>query len=442
MSIASIVILCIFLALLIVPWIVELVYYLLLRGSSRRTEKFLCNHLRYLVYITGKVRSGKTTFQAGYANIRTKDLIKRALLKIKFICLAFPQIPFDCIEKRLVEDFEQGYIDSYTEAKKLLADGSLLAAYANLSYDNHLSAKPVPFLSLLADYIDARWALMRNNYVYYYGKAFHSWITNNDAMDYSPEMLNIKDCALNPDKKDSDKLQDYHLLPYSIICEDEKQLSGKDCTTFWQYSKQDSGAADCMRLIGQLGQETIYYTTTNQYWGTDINRERDLATEIVAMRKSIAINPHFTAMFYLNLITIPARINLWFKKKKKGYEAYLVNSKSRDFLGKIYNLKKCVASHSYVLFLGRIYHDTNDFGKTRITSDTVDALRAVIPIKYCRGSTNTFQFHSVQKMLIQKSRWKITDEPKAITEDDLASRVLKKRNQQGEKEIITKKSKK
>lgn len=323
----------------------------------------------------------------------------------------------------------QGRDSSDTMATRLLTRGQILGQYGHLRYDNHLTAHPVPFLSMLADYIDAQWALMRNNYVYYYGKAFHSWVTGNDAMDYDPSMMAIKDTFLNPSRKDSDRRSDYHILPYSIICEDERQLSGKDCTQFFAYAKADSGSSDFLRLIGQLGQETIYYVTTNQYWGTDINRERDLATEVVSMEKSVAINPHFCEMTLIKIVEIPARIVLWWKRKRHGkVQPYLVNSKARSFLARTTDLKKRLVAHSFVLFKGLIYHNANDVGKPiKSIASAVDRLHSVIPIRYCRGSTNTFEFHTVQKMLISKSRWRLTDEPGEIQDNDLASRVLQKK---------------
>lgn len=414
---------------IVVPWILEIVYVLSLRSSARRSERFVCHALRYIVYITGKVRAGKTTFQAGYANIRTKWLMRKAQDKIRFACLAFPEVPFDVVDDRLREALGKGQIDSFAMATVLCGEGQILNRYRRLSYDNHLSAKPVPFVSILADYIDARWALLRDNYVYYYGKAFHSWVTGKDAMDYNPSMLAIKDRFLNPGRKDSDRSDDYHILPYSVICEDEKQLAGKDATQFMAYSKADSGSADFLRLIGQLGQETIYYTTTNQYWGADVNRERDLATEIVSMERSVAVNPRFCEMALIRLAEIPARVVLWWRRLRKGpTDPYLVNSRARSFLGATMDLRKRVASHSYVLFRGLIYHDANDFGKAgRILPASVDRLRAVMPIRYCRGSTNTFEFHSVQRMLISRSRWRLSDEPGEVRDDDLAERVLQKR---------------
>lgn len=356
--------------IVLIPWIIELIAWLSLRSRERATEVFLCKSLRYIVYITGQVRAGKTTFQAGYANIRTKDLIKRAKRKVDFICLAFPTVPFDCIEKDLQDDFCKGNIDSLKEARSLLADGMILSKYRNLTYDNRVSAKTVPFVEMLTSYIDAKWALYRNNYVYYYGKAFHSMITDSDAMDYDPSMLNIKDLYLamgNGQKGDKSPKSNYHLLPYSIIAEDEKQIAGKDSTRFMALSKSDTGSADCLRLIGQLGEETIYYCTTNQYWGTDYNRERDLATEIVSMEKSTAVNPYFMNMFVLRLLEMIPNLKLKHKnrkcKKATAIRPLQANSKQRNYLSRIMFQKKWFAAHGYVIFKGIIYHSPADFGK-------------------------------------------------------------------------------
>lgn len=419
--------------IILIPWLIELISWLTLRSQAKKTEAFLCKNLRYIVYITGQVRAGKTTFQAGYANIRTKDLIKRAKRKIDFICLAFPSVPFDCIEKDLQDDFNKGRIDSVEEARSLLADGKILSKYRNLTYNNRVSAKTVPFVEMLSSYIDAKWALYRNNFVYYYGKAFHSMVTNNDSMDYDPTMLNIKDLYLKMKKgsKDDSPQSDYHLLPYSIIAEDEKQIAGKDSTRFMALSKSDTGSSDCLRLIGQLGEETIYYCTTNQYWGSDYNRERELATEVLSMEQSTAVNPFFMNMFVFRLMEMIPKFKLKHRNKKckkaNAIRPLQANSKQRNFLSKMMFHKKWFAAHGYVVFKGIIYHNPADFGKrSKFTMSRVDKLYAVIPLRYCYGSVNTFQFHAVQNQLISKSRWRIQDEPQSIQNEELANRVLNK----------------
>jgi hypothetical protein len=98
--------------------------------------------------------------------------------------------------------------------------------------------------------------------------------------------------------------------------------------------------------------------------------------------------------------------------------------------------KKSLASKGYVIFNGLIYHNPADYGKrSKFTLSGVDNLFAVIPLKYCYGSINTFQFHAIQKELISKSRWELRDEPKTIQDAELADRVLSKRAGQMKKTV-------
>ena len=106
----------------------------------------------------------------------------------------------------------------------------------------------MPFVKLLEAYINAYFALLRNNYVYFYGKNFYSRITFNDAMDYDPSMLNIKD---------TDQVGRLSHLPLLGHLRGRKTaLQGKDNTQYRAYAKsRPAGASDFLRLIGQIGQE-------------------------------------------------------------------------------------------------------------------------------------------------------------------------------------------
>lgn len=408
----------------LVPILIQYISIRLLKRSCRISEGFLMGRLRFIVYVTGQVRAGKTTFAAGYTNIRTKYLMQKARKRIEFTCLAEPDVPFDKVDEILKEDFQNGNNDTYKEARKLLAKDMPLETYRNLEYDNRVAPHPVPFIELLESYINAYWALLRNNYVYYYGKAFYSQVTHTDAMDYDPTMLSIKDRALTGD---------YHVLPYTVIFEDERQLSGKDNQTSHAYAKADSGGADFLRLIGQIGQESIFYVTTNQYWGTDINRERMLATDIISMDKSYAMNPYFLPRFFIACYELPFRFIRWIREKTDKTDPVTpLERKSgwRKALSKSMMWRKYWVSKGYVRFKGVIYHSAADFGKSKaFASKGIDLLRATIPLKMCYGSVNTFQFYSVQRELLSRSKWTLKDEPKAIEDSELANRVLMKREE-------------
>lgn len=409
-------------AVIVIPPIVQLFVLLSLKHQASSSERFLMDRLRYIVYVTGQVRAGKTTFAAGYTNIRTKALIRKARNKVEFTCLAVPDVPFDEADRILEEDFRDGEADAWKEAKKLVSKGMPFEAYRNTFYDNHVAAHPVPFVKLLESYINAYFALLRNNYVYFYGKNFYSRVTFKDAMDYDPSMLNIKDRL---------RTGDYHIYPYSVIFEDERQLSGKDNTQYRAYAKADTGASDFLRLIGQIGQESIYYVTTNQYWGTDVNRERDLATDIVCMDSSWAVNPFFLPRFFISIYEIPWKLTKWLRRHKKCAISPLEEkSRYRKELSRAMLWRKYWASKGYVKFRGVIYHSASDVGKTdQYAAKRVDHLRCTIPLIYCYGSVNTFQFYSVQRELMSSSKWKMKDEPETIGDEEMARRVLRKREE-------------
>lgn len=416
---------------LLLPWIIQWSAVAALERREAWSEGFICRSLRYLVYITGQIRSGKSTFLAAYSNIRTKDLRRKALSRIEFTCLAFPEAPLASAEKEIRRFYGEGIIDSWRIARSLCRKGKPLNRFVRQGYDNRIAAKPSPFIEILSNYVDARLALIRDNYVYYYAKAFHSRVTDNDAMDYDPRMLNIKDSALNEATKGDDVSGDYHIMPYTLIAEDEKKVSGKDATLYQRLVAADTGSDTFLRLIGHMGQESIYYATTNQSFGDDFKRERDLATEILFMEKSVAINPRFMTMALLKLLEKPFRLIMAHRKKRLPewqLTPFMDLSVPRSALSKIRSWEKRCASKGYVRYRGVIYHNPADFGK-KIQDATfaTERMDVVVPITYAYGSIETYQFHSVQRQLIAHSRWTLRDEPGKVSDRDLTERILAKR---------------
>ena len=93
-----------------------------------------------------------------------------------------------------------------------------------MKYSNYL-ASDINVFKMLTGFVEAWMALNRNNYVYYYNSGFYSHITGNYALNFEPSMIDIKDRA---------KEKDYQIYSYSVIFEDEKQISNKVSTNFQQ----------------------------------------------------------------------------------------------------------------------------------------------------------------------------------------------------------------
>jgi hypothetical protein len=424
--------------LLVIPWIIEWIYVRILKAKEARSENYIGQKLRWIIYINGAVRSGKTTLMAAIVNVKTKWLEKKARDRVRFSCLAMKTVPFNSVEDVLRKDFEAGAIDSKAEAQRLIAKGSPFEPYVKLKYDNHVS-KPISFLTILQGYIDARWALMRDNYVYYYAKAFVSQINGKAAMDYDPSMLFIKDKDRQSDGEeengdDPKRFSDYHIMEYTVIAEDEKQISGKDNSQWAKFAKADTGSADFLRLIGQIGEETILYVTTNQVWGSDVNRERNLATDIVYVIQSWAINPFYMQMLFLKILELPFKVAVWIRGKRHRslIDPLMDLSPSRRMLSRTMSRKKHWSSKGFIVFHSKVYHNANDVGKAdRNSLSGVDDVHLTLHLKYCRGSIDTFQFHAIQERLLSRSSWRLQDEPKEVTADALAERALAKRSGAG-----------
>lgn len=341
--------------------LVILIQYLYVKALTNRSDRSITwvkHAFRFIVYVIGKIRAGKTTFMAGCLAAFTEKYMHDAHTKIDFCCLAFPTVDFSLADDTIKEDFDKGLIDSEVTASKLMRN--IYADCNDLYYDNQLNPKPIAFRRILVDYIDASWALMRNNYVAYAGRAYHSPITDNDAMPYDPRMWDIRDIAeqqlhaqeakkqlpklleqLNAmtddseevdedeessDKKkkskakdlakkkkalqatveklqryqDTDSQSDWHLFYYCAYAQDEKQLDARtDAVRSMAENLEDHGNAVSKRLIGQLTKEHAILFCTAQQFGADNNRERALATEIPMIEESEVIDPYFLPRFLI-----------------------------------------------------------------------------------------------------------------------------------------------
>lgn len=204
--------------------------------------------LKYINYICGTVGAGKTTMACGLTNVLQDELIAHAKRTIKGFATIYYDIDLRPLNGVICAMWGKGIINAYKIAVRALAMEPY-KSFNNTFYSNFMTEK-VPFSILLTDYVEAQMSLLRFNYVYYYNGAFFSFITDKMAMPFLPEMIDIKDRALS---------KDYKILKYSIIFEDEKQLSGKLSTSWQSYAKADGGASDFLRLIRQLGKGTIYY---------------------------------------------------------------------------------------------------------------------------------------------------------------------------------------
>lgn len=452
--------------------LVVLIQFLYVRALSNRSERsigWVKSAFRFIVYVIGKIRAGKTTFMAGCLAAFTEKYMHDAHTKIDFCCLAFPTVDFSLADDIIEKDFNRGLIDSEVTASTLMRD--VFADCNDLYYDNKLNPKPLPFRRILVDYIDASWALMRNNYVAYAGRAYHSPITDNDAMPYDPRMWDIRDIAeqqskvqeakkklpkllaeleamTNADDKskdkdlakkkkalkasieklqryeDTDSQSDWHLFYYCAYAQDEKQLDARtDAVRSMAENLEDHGNAVSKRLIGQLTKEHAILFCTAQQFGADNNRERALATEIPMIEESEVIDPYFLPRFLIAIYEFHWKRKRRRRQRKAEKYAYKhgldpnqtftlkQQSKIRDHLAKSMGWKKYWHAKSYVHYKGKLYYSPDDVGKARqsLISGFTE-IDVMFPIVWAFGSTDTFLFNAVNVKMNSTSRYRLRDD--------------------------------
>ena len=138
--------------------------------------------------------------------------------------------------------------------------------------DNYLSY--IDGYQMLRDYINAYIALLRNNYVYFVNRKFYSHITHNYARDYDEKLLDIKDAYLS--KK-------YGIDLYSVLFWDEVALSDNKSTNFQAFASNDAGSDAFLRLVRQIGKETLDVVKTVQDVSRIVKAERELLTSVVSV---------------------------------------------------------------------------------------------------------------------------------------------------------------
>lgn len=411
--------------------ILQLVLIKRTKKAINYTHYFVDNEVGFITYICGVVGAGKTTLGCGITNFLNETLINRAINLIQGFTTIYYDFDFNKAYEIIKTQYDIGNYNA-TMVTKILLKEKYYSVLGNMYYSNFMKDR-TPTFNQLVGFTDALLALIRWNFVYYYNRGFYSFITNNHAFNFTPDMIEIKDRAIS---------KDYKILTYSIIFEDEKQLSNKINTNFHQVAKEDAGSDMFLRLIRQLGKGTIYYITTSQEFTRAVKVERALATSILYITKRKEINPYFIQTYFYKFMILIFR-NLY------NFKNYILNRNDllKGYLYKSDILKHCLfrfkqkfkklLSKTFLQYTIIKYNNADDVGK-RADITTYGALetKLTFPIKYCFGSIDTYAFSTVQDFLIADSTKLKEVNSKAPDNKDFAKEVLEKNNK--DKKEITK----
>lgn len=402
-----------------------LVQYILIKNIKKQlkySHYFVDNEVGYITYICGTVGAGKTTLGCGITNYLNETLIKKAIDIVKSFTTIYYDFDFNKAYDIVNQQFDLKNYNANTITKIVLKDDQY-KILGNMFYSNYMKDR-VPTFKQLEGFIDALLSLIRYNYVYYYHRGFYSHITNKYAYDFTPDMIEIKDRAIS---------KDYKIFTYSIIFEDEKQLSNKINTNFHQIAKEDAGSDMFLRLIRQLGKGTIYYLTTSQEFTRAVKVERALATSILYITKRRTINPYFIKTTFYRFIEwffkFIYRIKNKILKRKDLFDGYLYKSNIvKRIIFKINQQQKKLYSKIFLEYTIIKYNSAEDVGKRKeIATYGAEETKLTFPIKYCFGSIDTYAFSSIQDYLINDSTSLQDIDKKPTQNEDFAKSVLEKK---------------
>lgn len=402
-----------------------------LRKRIAFTRNYCDNDIGYITYVCGAVGAGKTTLACGITNNLNLTLIKKAESTIENFTTTFYDYDFNRAYQIIFENYKEGKVNPGIITKLILKEEQY-KNLGNIKYSNYL-VEEIPAFKMLESFVEAFLALIRNNYVYYYNCGFYSHITGNYAMNFTPDMIEIKDRA---------KQKDYQILTYSIIFEDEKQISNKISTNYQQVAREDGGSDLFLRLIRQLGKGTIYYITTSQEFGRAVKVERMLATSILYITKRKIVNPYNVSNLLLSCLIWTCKLILSLKNLILSRDEpieYLFPSILKKIIFRAKQKKKEIFSNSYLEYKCIKYNNAEDVGKRLdYTAFGGEEVILTFPLEFCFGSIDTHAFSVVQDYLVNSSKKKpkkSKDKPEVF-----AKNILKKKEKQTENKETVKKS--
>lgn len=408
------------------------------------TIDFAKENLGFIRVISGPIRSGKSTMTAGLTHSDQIIIRDTAREKIDYARTIMHDVDWVSIDKDIEEQHELTHdrFQSFRFIKKKYSE-----QFEDKEYDNHL--KIMPYLQLLNDYIYAYFRLLDNNFVLSNIDCY-SHITGNYNFRFDPKFMKIKELVISNDNKVTKT--NYPIMRYTTIFEDEKLLGDKTNIKFTT-DNSDDGSPVFLRLLGQLGKETIYYNTTAQNALRILKTERELATSIIYINGHDVIgNLPFKSWLLKKRIARNNKKMMKYARKhykhdEEGYENFLKSdSKFKQKHMKYKDELNAIFAEAYLSYHCVIYRRVDDIGKTLNESHGAMKYDMVFPVAWCFGSIDSHYYSFIQDYLEGYGRspyYELEKETNSsISEFAKAKEFLKQKKKEEKPKVTDKEDKK
>lgn len=350
------------------------------------TRQFAKDNLGFIRIISGPIRSGKTTMGSGLIHLDELNIIDMIDEDLSDVREIMHELDFSTIDKDIIEQYEV-HRDRFLTFKFI--SKKYKENLDNMYYDNHL--KVINYYQLLEKYIYAYFRNLDNNYVMSNVDKY-SFITQSNAKLFKSEYMKIVESQQSP------------IIRYMTIFDDEKLLTEKTSNNIKSNFSND-GTSIYLRLLGQLGKEKIFYTTTAQNALRWVKSEREIATSIIYINSKQIIGdlPTFSRHLKKKKARNMKKMMRYAKRRFKApedYNAYL----AKDNVFKIKNMElkaklNKIFSESYIKYTCSIYRKIDDIGKTTKDANGAINFDFVFPVRWCFGSIDSHYFSFIQDYL-------------------------------------------
>ncbi|MBN3490541.1 hypothetical protein JV173_03330 [Acholeplasma equirhinis] len=389
---------------------------LFVKGFRKKLRKKLDYSIYYIKYvlgwiigINGDIRMGKTSLMSGLSSLCQLIIINDIDDLLNKTMKIFKYIDFNVLNDQLKNYYETvidekiGYPDFEKITEMVLEIYQLDGDSIHYDMIGHKKIR-----KLILDYIFSYYCLeIRNNFVQS-KTPFYSNITHQFNLKLNLEWLNIRDAF---------KEKDYAILDWMVILIDEL-TDEAGAMKYLEDPKDESGAKEYRRKLGQIHQERNRIISTKQDVMDEIKKFRNLThSNLVIDERVSTLGNHMWIYHLIEFVcNIPILllklfvinpIFIWSKLTRKGLSWGDIYKYYHDKTGiirkqesKLYYYKMFFQSIGYNRYQGYKLKRAEDI--ERVTADR-DYFDLVIPTKYCWGTYNTHYYASMQEDLLNNS---------------------------------------
>lgn len=368
--------------MIIILYIIDWIKHFFRNKKHKKTRKKLLK-LGTKIAFTGETGAGKTTCASGTVTFFEKHIIELAKKKMEYI-------------QTIMSDYDFVYINHFIDTMciynpdaktdvlfDLVTSAIQEQLYRKDEYRYYFDGiKVKTYESLMLDYIEARVAYNRGNYVFS-NVEYESLVTGKKNYNLTGNDTKFKERWDNGDLR---------IRRYSVTFFDEETLDPEKININWQQIAQDdSGATEFLRLHRQLFKETSWYIATCQNGGRMVKTQRELFNSIVHILKRKRLNEFGMIKFIYKCFNA---------LNEASHKLYKFVTKDNDKLASkktLYKKRKrlimqkldMLNAQDFLAYKVEIYQDTD---KEATHSASRIETTFVFPVTWCFSPINTWDF--------------------------------------------------